>query len=105
MPCVCGKLTSLKANWSRVYESWKDLANAVIRGYSNNSFEAWTIPCLYVTGKYLRVFAIKADKSGSSTSDTIGFEDDFNPDAGKNEKLEDAARVLNRMFQICLSDR
>ena len=81
------------------------MANTIIRGYNADRFEAWTIPCLYVTGKYLRVFAISADKAGSGRGDTIGFQDDFNPDAGKNEKLEDAARVLNRMFTLCLSDR
>lgn len=58
-----------------------------------------------MTGKYLRVFAINADRTGSEGAGTVGFQDDFNPDAGKNEKLEDAARVLNRMFQLCVSDR
>jgi hypothetical protein len=82
------------------------MANAVIRGYSSGSFEAWTVPCLYVTGKYLRIFAIKADESaGSNVDNALDFQDDFNPDAGKNQKLEDAARVLNRMFQLCVSDR
>lgn len=81
------------------------MANAIIRGYSTGCFDAWTIPCLYVTGKYLRVFAIKADNTGGRASDATDFQDDFNPDAGKNEKLEDSARVLNRMFQLCVSDR
>ncbi len=82
------------------------MSNALIRGYSSGSFEAWTIPCLYVSGRYLRVFAIKADESvGNSGTDAVGFQDDFNPEAGKNEKLEDSTRVLNRMFQLCVSDR
>jgi hypothetical protein len=95
-----------QADFIPVYQAWKELSNALIRGYSSNKFEAWTIPCLYVTGKYLRLFAIKADRSNKEDDkDVNGFQDDFNPDAGKNEKLEDAARVLNRMFQLCLNDR
>jgi hypothetical protein len=82
------------------------MTNALIRGYTNFGFEAWTVPCLYVAGKYLRMFAIKADEqSGSNASFTVGFQDDFNPEGAKNEKLEDAARVLNRIFTLCHSDR
>lgn len=80
--------------------------NNLIRGYNNCGFEAWTVPCLYVTGKYLRVFAIKADEENvNNTGTTTNFGDDFTSEAEKNEKLEDAARVLNRVFQVCLSDR
>ncbi len=97
---------ALKASWTTVYEAWKELSNALIRGYSSGGFEAWTVPCLYVTGKYLRIFAIKADQeTGNKVVFGGGFQDDFNPEAGKNEKLEDAARVLNRIFQLCISDR
>jgi hypothetical protein len=89
-----------------VYEAWKEMSNALIRGYSSGGFEAWTVPCLYVTGKYLRIFAIKADQeTGNKVVFGGSFQDDFNPEAGKNEKLEDAARVLNRIFQLCISDR
>lgn len=64
------------------------------------------MPCLYVAGKYLRVFAIKADEGLlNSTASVTNFQDDINPEAEKNEKLEDAARQLNRIFQLCLSDR
>lgn len=82
------------------------MTNALIRGYTNCGFEAWTVPCLYVAGKYMRIFAIKADESASTVPNLVtNYGDDFNPDAEKNEKLEDAARVLNRIFNICLSDR
>ncbi|TVY92979.1 Protein CSN12-like protein [Lachnellula willkommii] len=95
-----------KAAWSKVYDAWKEVLNALIRGYTNCGFEAWTVPCLYVVGKYLRIFAIKADEgSGNGTGAVTSFQDDFNPEAEKNEKLEDAARQLNRIFQICLADR
>jgi hypothetical protein len=82
------------------------LTNQLIRGYTNCEFESWTVPCLYVAGKYLRIFAIKADEgTASSTNSVTTFQDDLNPEAEKNEKLEDAARQLNRIFQLCLSDR
>ncbi|KFZ14448.1 hypothetical protein V502_06046 [Pseudogymnoascus sp. VKM F-4520 (FW-2644)] len=97
--------TNSPINWVAVYETWKEMTNAIIRGYSTGCFEAWTIPCLYTSGKYLRIFAIKADAAGGNADKAMDFQDDFNPDTGKNEKLEDAARVLNRMFQLCVSDR
>ena len=59
-----------------------------------------------MVGKYLRIFAIKADEGAvNGTSAVTNFQDDLNPEAEKNEKLEDAARQLNRIFQLCLSDR
>lgn len=97
-----------KGNWSKVYESWKEVTNALIRGYSNSGFEAWTIPCLYVTARYLRAFAIKADEEqriGHDISFGIGMQDDVAGEHGKNEKLEDAARIINRIFTLCISDR
>lgn len=64
------------------------------------------MPCLYVAGKYLRIFAIKADEGVlNGASSVTNFQDDLNPEAERNEKLEDAARQLNRIFQLCLSDR
>ncbi len=96
-----------QANWGRVFDAYKELTNLLIRGYSNG-FQAWTVPCLYATGKYLRAFAIKADaevKSKYQDSFGNGFSDDIMGNSGKNEKLEQAAWVINRMFTICLSDR
>ncbi|MCJ1384742.1 COP9 signalosome (CSN) subunit [Xylographa soralifera] len=97
-----------KGGWSKVYESWKEVTNALIRGYSNSEFEAWTVPCLYVTARYLRSFAIRADeeqKVGNGVSFGIGIQDDMAGDHGKNRKLEDAARIINRIFTLCISDR
>lgn len=97
------------AHWDRVYEAWRDVVNALYKGYQNGSFEAWTIPCLYVAGKYLRVFAIKADdknaihKGGASFNDAL--EDDVVDQDGGDEKLEDCARQINRVFGLCISDR
>lgn len=82
------------------------MANILHRGYANGNFEAWTVPCLYVVGKYLRIFAIKADEVVSNVGGaTSGFQEEDNPDSGKNERLEDAARMLNRIFQLCVADR
>ena len=99
-----------KPDWTKVYEAWKDVANTVIKGYSSGVLEAWTLPVLYTAGKHLRAFAIKADESakanGADASFNVGgLHDDIGDDFGKNEKLEDAARVINRMFTLCISDR
>jgi hypothetical protein len=98
-------LTQSQASWTKVYDSWKEMTNALIRGYTNCGFEAWTVPCLYVAGKYMRIFAIKADEGTATPTGSVTNFDDFNPESEKNEKLEDAARQLNRIFQICLADR
>lgn len=95
------------ASWGRVFNAYRELTNLLIRGYTNG-FLAWTVPCLYATGKYLRAFALKADaeaKAKDEGSFGNGFSDDIMGNYGKNEKLEQAAWVINRMFTICLSDR
>ncbi|KAI7110734.1 COP9 signalosome complex subunit 12, partial [Hortaea werneckii] len=97
-------------DWAVVYEGWKEVVSALYRGYNNTVLDAWTIPCLYVAGKYLRVFAIKADETAASQRDSGmafggGIEEDAFASAGQNDKLEDAARQINRLFALCLSDR
>lgn len=100
----------IEARWGEVYELWKGVVNALIKGYQSGAFYAWTIPCLYVAGKYLRVFAIKADdnaaiqKGNGLAYGGIQEEDAFGT-GGKHEKLEDAARQINRIFGLCVSDR
>ena len=98
------------ADWTGVYDTWKDMVNAVIKGYSSGALENWTLPVLYISGKNLRSFAIQADatkKSAEGGREVIlgGLQDDIASDFGKNEKVEDAARVLNRVFTLCISDR
>jgi hypothetical protein len=90
-----------------VFNSWKKVANALIRGYSGSSgLPAWTLPCLYTVGKYLRTFAINADvEAASQGSAGFGFQDDISVDVEKNANLEESARIVNRMFTLCLSDR
>lgn len=101
----------IEAKWGDVYETWKEVVNALIKGYQNGAFYAWTIPCLYIAGKYLRVFAIKADDNtalqkgnGFAYAGGIQEEDAFGT-GGKHEKLEDAARQINKIFGLCVSDR
>ncbi|KAI0126936.1 PCI domain-containing protein [Xylariales sp. AK1849] len=96
-----------KSTWTNVYEAWKDLTSQIIRGYTNHDFENWTIPCLYVAGRYMRLFAMRADAQRSSTGDdtVLNFQDDFDPETEKHKSLEDCARQLNRIFNTCLSDR
>ncbi|KAF2766172.1 hypothetical protein EJ03DRAFT_330337 [Teratosphaeria nubilosa] len=97
-----------EADWTGVYDGWKEVLNSLHRAYNNGIFSAWTIPCIYVVGKYLRVFAIKADEKIQYQRDSgLSFgglqeEDVF---AVSNEKLEDAARQINRLFALCLGDR
>lgn len=97
------------AEWSRVYDVWKEVLNALIKGYSGSHFPAWTIPCLYVAAKFLRIFAIKADETAAKAKGRAGFNAGFSDDIadtmGKNDKLEDAARQINRIFGLCISDR
>ncbi|KAJ5807757.1 hypothetical protein N7474_009026, partial [Penicillium riverlandense] len=90
-----------------VFNAWKKVANAVIRGYSSSSgLPAWTLPCLYTVGKFLRTFALKADVEAASQGSTgFGFQDDVAADVDKNANLEEAARIINRMFTLCLNDR
>lgn len=90
-----------------IFTAWKKVANAVIRGYSIVSgLPAWSLPCLYTVGKFLRTFAIKADlQVAAQGSSGLDFQDEVTADFEKNATLEDAARVINRMFTVCLSDR
>ncbi|KAI5359633.1 putative proteasome component (PCI) domain, winged helix-like DNA-binding domain superfamily [Septoria linicola] len=98
------------ADWAQVYDEWKKVVNTMYQGYHHQVLAAWTIPCLYVGVKYLRVFAIKADKKSAAQRESgmafggIQEEDAFDPDS-VNEKLEDAARQINRIFGLCLGDR
>jgi hypothetical protein len=98
-----------KADWKKAYSAWKTVVNALIRGYTLSLFEAWTIPCLYTSGKYLRNLALKADEQARNADGNVtysqGLQDDVVSNIGKNENLEDAAREINRIFGLCISDR
>lgn len=93
-----------RGNWVKMFDAWKEVANVLIKGYSGGVLQAWTLPCLYTVGKYLRIFAMRADAEIEAQGGGVGsFQDDFEFD--KSAKLEDAARTINRMFILCLSDR
>lgn len=82
----------------------------LIRGYNTHGFEAWTIPNLYMIGKYLRLFAIKSDEERSRSSSTkipgqMLVQDDFDPDTEKQSQLRDCEQHLKRIFTLCLTDR
>lgn len=97
--------------WIKVYDAWKDVNNALILGYQKGGFAAWTQPALYVTSNWLRRFAIRADQQGKQTREngsvdfSQGVSDDLVDDSAEHEKLEDAARQINRVFSLCISDR
>lgn len=98
-----------KADWKKVFDAWKEVVNSLLRGYTSNAFASWTIPCMYVAGKYLRNFAIKADEQLRRAEGTISYNEGFQDDAvgalGKNDCLQDAARQVNRIFSVCITDR
>lgn len=94
----------------RRYEGWKTMTNAMIRGFNSGEIEAWALPCLYVAGRWLRSFAIEADQEeqeeGKDASQLTAMEsDDIAATMAQNDTLADAARVINRMFTICINDR
>ncbi|EEY17742.1 COP9 signalosome complex subunit 12 [Verticillium alfalfae VaMs.102] len=98
-----------KPSWTKVYDAWKEMTIALHRGYTNYGFEAWTIPCLYTAGKYLRLFAIKADAERSTTGaageEEVQLGDDFDLETEEHQKLRDCEQQLKRIFTLCLSDR
>ncbi|KAF6836488.1 Protein CSN12-like protein [Colletotrichum musicola] len=96
------------SSWTKVYEAWKEVTTALIRGYTNYGFEAWTIPCLYAAGKHLRLFAISSDEERNNSdagANAMELGDDFDPDLEKQKQLRDCEQQLKRIFTLCLSDR
>ncbi|RDA95425.1 hypothetical protein CP533_5481 [Ophiocordyceps camponoti-saundersi (nom. inval.)] len=99
-----------QSTWTNTYEAWRELLSMLIRGYNNFGFEAWTIPSLYMVGKYLRLFAIKSDEERSriSIDPSAGvamMHDDFDPELEKQAQLRDCEQHLKRIFTLCLNDR
>ncbi|RMZ76800.1 hypothetical protein DV737_g4633, partial [Chaetothyriales sp. CBS 132003] len=98
-------------DWAKAYEAYRDVCSNLLRGYTHYGFQAWTVPCLYTAGKFLRIIAIQTDQLGKSRADSEqadfaqGLAEDIIETSSKYEKLENAAWVINRMFQVCLSDR
>jgi hypothetical protein len=91
-----------------MYYAWKDLTSSFIKNISAGLLPPWAIFTLYFTANHLRKIAIRADeqlaKSKSATPST-GYSDDIVSTVPQNQKLEEAARVFNRIFALCLGDR
>lgn len=91
-----------------VYDAWNDLTRDFIKHISNGSLPPWAIFTLYFTANHLRKLAIAADEqlAGSKPAAfSTGFSDDIVSTVAQNQKLEEAARVFNRIFSLCMNDR
>ena len=91
-----------------VYDAWKDLTGNFIKHISGGALPAWAIFTLYFTANHLRRIAIKADEQLANSKPTTvnnSFSDDIVSTVAQNQKLEEAARVFNRIFALCLGDR
>lgn len=101
-----GKLN--ERHYVAVYDTWKDLTGSFIKHISAGLLPPWAIFTLYFTANHLRKIAIQADeqlaKSKPATLST-GYSDDVVSAVPQNQKLEEAARVFNRIFALCLGDR
>ncbi|KAF3921561.1 hypothetical protein AA313_de0203262 [Arthrobotrys entomopaga] len=82
-----------EVEWGQVFTGMKDLTQAVIRGFQNSGWEVWSLEVLYTACKYLRYVAIRADEAKRAEG-----EDTW-------KQLEEAARIINRAFNVCLNDR
>lgn len=95
--------------WVNVYEAWEEVTNQIVKYVSNGTLPSWTIVCMFVAANHLRLLAMKADeqlaKSKGNVTFNSGFQDDIVSNVARNEKLEKAARIFNRMFALCLGDR
>jgi hypothetical protein len=101
-----GRLTDRQ--FLAVYDAWKDLTSSFIKHISNGALPAWAIFTLYFTANHLRKIAIKADEHlarAKPATSVNSFSDDIVPTTARSEKLEEAARVFNRVFALCLGDR
>lgn len=92
-----------------VYDTWKDLTSSFIKHISGGSLPPWAIFTLYFTANHFRRIAIKSDEllaRAKPATSVNSFSDDIVvPQAARSEKLEEAARVFNRVFALCLGDR
>lgn len=95
--------------WVGVYDAWKEVTNQVVKHLTNGALPSWTIVCMYTAANHLRLFAIKADEQLAKAKPNVtfnsGFQDDIVSTVPRSEKLEEAARVFNRMFALCTGDR
>lgn len=96
-------------DWNTAFKAYREVCINLNRGYQSAGFQFWTIPCMYTAGKYLRAIAIKADvdaanAAANSNGFTNGLQEDIADEGEKNERLTDAARVLQQMLSVCRTD-
>ncbi|KAK5070085.1 COP9 signalosome (CSN) subunit [Lithohypha guttulata] len=101
--------TGQGGRWNVAFQAYKELCVALCRGYSHCGFQAWTVHCMDVAGKYLRVLASKADSESTNAVESgsgfvNGLSDDVAENSEKNEKLMEAARTLSQMISTCRND-
>lgn len=66
------------------------MVQAIIKGFAQ--WDAWVLPVLFSACRDIRVLAIRADQY-------------CNANGKKADNLEEAARVINKAFTICITDR
>ncbi|KAF2868695.1 hypothetical protein BDV95DRAFT_579069 [Massariosphaeria phaeospora] len=94
--------------WVEVYEAWRNLTQLVSRHISNGVLPPWGIWTLLRMANHLRLLAVRADeqlaKARPMNLNPV-LQDDIAGTVTSNQKLEEAARVFNRIFSLCLGDR
>ncbi|OSS52441.1 hypothetical protein B5807_02075 [Epicoccum nigrum] len=90
-----------------VYDAWKDITTNFHRHIFAGALPAWAIFTSCYTANHLRRIAIKADDQLAKSKPTAvnSLSDDIVSTAAQNQKLEEAARVFNKIFSLCLGDR
>ncbi|KAH7138553.1 hypothetical protein B0J11DRAFT_514712 [Dendryphion nanum] len=92
-----------------IYDAWKTMVDLIVRHTTNGNLPPWTVVIMYIAANNLRLLAIKADDqlAQSKDDDTVKstFQDDIVSTDKRNKKLEEAARVFNKIFSLCLNDR
>lgn len=97
-------------DWTSTYKAWRTLTTTLQKYFQRSVLPYWSVPCMYVATAYLRVLAMKADESARANTGTTAFsttfrDDDVVSEVGKQENLQDAARIMNMVFAAFASDR
>lgn len=100
----------VERNYVAVYEAWKDLTSTFMKHISGGLMPPWAIFTLYFTANHLRKLAIQADEQSFRSKPVafinVSYSDDVvGTTVAHYQKLEEAARVFNRIFALCLGDR
>jgi hypothetical protein len=92
-----------------VFDAWKDLVNGFVKHIPAGSLPPWAVFTLYFTANHFRRIAMKADQELAKAKPVAAvnsFSDDVAvPQTAQNSKLEEAARLFNRIFSLCMNDR